>query len=157
MENTCIIVSGVAGVGKSTWVQNWKNTHSQYNVMTISLDDLRFELFNTYVNLTYQQEKIVWSTAIERAIKASNDFDYVIMDSTALKNKRRMWYYNQLKNYYKDFWLIIIDRPLEICLSQNQKRDRHVPDKVIKEMYDYKEQPNDDVKKNFKVVTYINL
>jgi tRNA uridine 5-carbamoylmethylation protein Kti12 len=56
-----------------------------------------------------------------------------------------------LQNYWNSFCLIILNRPLETCLTQNRQRDRQVPNKVIEEMYSYKEEPNDEVKKVFEI------
>lgn len=153
--STCIIMSGVAGSGKSTWVKAWVAEHSECSVYTISLDDLRSKLFGKYSNLTHQQENEMWRQVIVEAIEASWSYDYLIIDSTALKNKRRMWYYNHLRHFWGQFELVIIDKPLEVCLTQNRKRERQVPNRVIEEMYNYQEQPNEEVIKAFdKIYTY---
>jgi tRNA uridine 5-carbamoylmethylation protein Kti12 len=150
--SVCMILSGVAGSGKSTWISKWKTEHKDDSIFVINLDDLRFQMFGKYADLTHQEEKTMWTKTINDAINASGLYNYLIIDSTALKNKRRMWYYNKLKNYWNTFNLIIINRPLETCLIQNRQRDRQVPNKVIEEMYNYKEEPNDEVKKVFKII-----
>lgn len=147
--STCIVLSGVAGSGKSTWVKTWITEHSECSVYTISLDDLRFKMFGKYADLTHQQEKEMWDRVVKEAVDASTYYDYLIIDSTALKNKRRMWYYNKLKDYYNHFELVIIDKSLEVCLTQNRQRERQVPNRVIEEMYNYQEAPNDDIVKAF--------
>ena len=153
--STCIIMSGVAGVGKSTWVKQWATEHSNRSVYIINLDDLRFEMFGKYADLTHQQEKEMWSRVIQDAIKASEIYEYLIIDSTALKNKRRIWYYNNLKNYWKRFELVILNGSLEKCLTQNRQREKQVPNGVIEDMYNYQEIPNDEVIKTFdKIYTY---
>jgi predicted kinase len=148
---TCIILSGVAGAGKSTWANKWVLEHKDCTALIISLDDLRFKMFGKYSDLSHQQEKAMWNEVILCAMGAAVCYDYLIIDSTALKNKRRMWYYNKLKDYWKEFNLVILNRPLELCLTQNRKRDRQVPNKVIEEMYNYKDEPNDEVKKAFHI------
>jgi predicted kinase len=150
--STCIILSGVAGVGKSTWVENFIEKNKTSRILNINLDDLRFSMFGKYADLTHQEEKAMWTKVINDSIKASGSYDYLIIDSTALKNKRRMWYYNQLKNYWDNFELVILNKPLEVCLTQNRQRDRQVPNKVIMDMYNYKEEPNEEVKKVYKIV-----
>ena len=156
--STCIIVSGVAGVGKSTWIQNYiKESYlKSITVLDISLDDLRFQMFGKYSDLTHQEEKAMWVEVIKEAVEGSSKYQYVIIDSTALKNKRRMWYYNQLKNYFNKFMLIIFNASLETCLIQNRQRDRQVPNRVIEDMYNYKEEPNEEVIKSYDNILRIN-
>lgn len=112
-------------------------------------------MFGKYADLTHQEEKSMWDEVIKEAVDASTHYDYLIIDSTALKNKRRMWYYSKLKDWWKQFELVIIDKPLEVCLTQNRQRERQVPNRVIEDMHNYQEVPNDEVVKAFnKIYTY---
>jgi predicted kinase len=149
-------MSGVAGAGKSTWIKNFIICKPENSVFVVSLDDLRLKMFGKYSNLTHQEEKQMWKEAIEEAKQASTSHSYIIIDSTALKNKRRMWYYENLKDYCKNFTLVILDRPLETCLTQNRQRERQVPNRVIEEMYNYKEEPNEEVIKSYNNILRIN-
>ena len=148
-----IIISGVAGSGKSTYAEKYVSTHS--NTLILSTDSIRFELFNTQYP-DRESEKIIKRTIVERAIKAASQNIDVIVDSAVVKNKSILRWYRKLIPYFKEAELVIIDTPLEKCLYQNSIRDRHVPEDVIREMYSFKEPLNKEIMDSFKTITIIN-
>ena len=143
-------MSGIAGSGKSTWANKYAQTHE--NTVVISTDALRYELFGAYV-LPRDQEKIVQKTIIERIEKAAKEHLNVVLDIAVVINKNRLKWYNRLRQYYPEVELVFFDIPLEVCLENNTKRDRHVPNYVIKQMDSMKQQPDEELKKLFKSIT----
>ena len=141
-----IVLSGIPGSGKSTWAHKYVAEHT--NTIILSTDDLRFELFGSYL-INSDHEKIMRKTLITRAISAANQNIDVVLDSAVVKNKGRLRWYRQLGQYFDSCSLVIIEADLNICLMRNKQRDRHVPEPVIQEMYSWKEEPNDEVRRAF--------
>lgn len=131
-----IVLSGVAGVGKSTWAAKYATEHP--NTIIVSTDALRYELFGMYV-LPRDKEKIVQKTLAQRVIEASKLNVTVIIDSACVKNKSILRLVNRFGQYFDNKELVVIDGSLEKCLRQNNQRDRHVPEEVIKEMFGYRQ------------------
>lgn len=147
-----ILMSGIAGSGKSTWANHY--IQNNQNTVVISTDALRYELFKSYV-LDRDQEKIVQKTIMERVEKVARQGLDVIIDIAVVKNKNRVKWYNKLRPYYKNIELVYFDIPLETCLINNQNRDRHVPEHVIKFMNGIKQDPDEQVYKLFNNVTVV--
>lgn len=148
-----IIMSGPAGSGKSTWAEKYAKENN--NVLILSTDFLRLSLFHTqYPNR--KSENIIRKNIVEKAIEASNQNVSVIIDSAVVKNKSILKWWRKLNQYFDESELVIINTPLEICLKQNQSRDRHVPEEVIKEMYSYKEPLNKEIMDSFDNIIIID-
>lgn len=147
-----ILMSGPAGSGKSTWAEKYKKVNN--NTIIISSDVVRYDLFKSYT-LTREQEKQVVPTMIKQMQEAAKQGLDIIVDVAICKNKSRIKWYNKIRPYYKDIELVVINTSLEKCIKQNKKRNRHVPEEVIKEMYSMLEEPDEEVKKLFKSITYV--
>lgn len=147
-----ILMSGIAGSGKSTWANKYASEH--VNTVVVSTDALRYELFNSYV-LDNDQEKIVQKTIMERIRKAAEQGLDVILDIAVVVNKNRIKWYNKIRQYYKHIELVYFDIPLETCLLNNQDRERHVPEHVIRFMNGIRQDPDEKVNELFDSVTII--
>lgn len=147
-----LLMSGPAGSGKSTWAKEY--IKNNLNTIIISSDEIRYELFKSYW-LTKDEEKQIIPEMLRRVQLAASQGIDVIIDVAVCKNKSRTKWYNRLRQYYKNILLVIIDVPLEISLKQNEERDRHVPEKVIRDMYDMFDEPDDNIKKLFSEIKYI--
>lgn len=143
-----ILLSGPAGIGKSTWALDFIKEHKNYIIL--STDETRYQLFNTYTP-SNKEEKQVINNMVTKAVDASNKGLNVIIDTAIISNKSRMKWYNRLKDYFENFTLILFRAPLSLCLMNNNKRERKVPINVIKQMYQHYEVPNIDVFKSFKI------
>lgn len=151
---TLYVLSGAPGSGKSTAAQKLLQDFSNSNesALILSSDDIRMEVTGHYADFTKQGEKLVWDTLLSRAKNASQHFDHVIIDSTALTNKKRMFYWNNLHKSYDRFYLIIFDVPADQCVLNDQKRDRHVPEKDIRFMSSILQEPNEEVHSKFHII-----
>lgn len=148
-----IILSGIPAAGKSTYSCKLLKKDVE-NTAIISTDSIREE-FGYKVQGNHfndELEKLMWKTVIERAKIMSKLYKIIVIDSTAITNKRRMWYYNQLKNYYDNFELHILSRDVETCLKRNRKRERVVPDDAIQHMFDIFQEPNEEVLNKYTIV-----
>lgn len=150
-----IVLSGVAGAGKSTWAAAYVSQHP--NTISLNTDAIRYELYGAYV-LPREQEKVVQRTLVQRAIEASRQGLDVIVDSACVKNKSILRWANKLGPYFKEKELVVLDSSLETCLRQNNQRDRHVPESVILEMYSYRQNISQDpmIRQVFEKIEILN-
>lgn len=147
-----ILMSGVAGSGKSTYADRYAREHD--NFIIISTDDTRYELYQKYV-LSRKEEDIVQKTIRDRIIEASKENKNVIFDSAIVKNKSKIKLYNKYKEYFDEISLIILDTSLKECLNRNSKRTRKVPEEVIREMYSYREDITEEMRNMFKEIIVV--
>lgn len=147
-----ILMSGIAGAGKSTWARRYASTHP--NTVVISSDDIRFELFRSHT-LPRDQEKVVQKTIRERIKEAAENRLNIVLDIAVVVNKNRRKWFNRLRQYYPEVDLVFFDIPLDVCMRNNDSRERHVPHHIIKHMDAIKQQPDDELAGMFSSITII--
>lgn len=125
------IMSGIPGSGKSTAAH--KIAGQDANIEVFSSDDIRQELFGDPSCQLYPQ--LVFEKLYSRAREAISAGKDIIIDATNLKPKVRKNVMRQFKDYDCEFIGVAVERKLDVCLRQNDSRDRHVPHDVIKGMY----------------------
>lgn len=138
-----ILLSAVAGSGKSTWAEQYRLTHK--NVFVVSSDGLRKELGGAYQNFEHEAE--VWQrfySDIEK-YRDENEDVTVIADSTNILNKFRVLYGKNLTGFDKKT-LVVIKKSLEDILKANQLRNKNrvVPDYAIENMVKIWEEPDEE-------------
>lgn len=127
--NKFIMLMGLPGSGKSTIA---KELSIKENAVLHSSDDLREELFGDVNN--QEGNKLLFQELKERIDRDMCNGKSVIYDATNISYKKRKAFLESLKaECYKECWLVAT--PYEICLSQNKRRGRNVPEKVIENMY----------------------
>lgn len=140
---TFILLSAIAGSGKSTWAEQYRLTHK--NVYIVSSDQLRKEIAGAYKNLEHDQE--VWkrfSEDIEKYRDLKDDVT-VIADSTNILNKFRIFYGKSVTGFDKKI-LVVIKKKLDTALKTNHLRNKNrvLPDEVVEKMFDAWEEPNEE-------------
>ena len=146
---TFILLSAVAGCGKSTWAKMYADRHQ--NAKIVASDELRKELAGSYQNFEHEDE--VWETFFGRINEyAKEDVDEltVIGDATNLKNVYRLKALNLIKGYDRRV-LIVIKKPLDVILKQNKMRpaEKIVPEPVVRSMFNSFEEPSEEVLDGF--------
>ena len=138
---TLIVLSAIPGSGKSTWARKYQLEHE--NTFIVSSDEIRLEFFGA-VN-DFRNEKRVWDAFLNRI----NDYAEtrrdvtVIADATNLQNKyRRM--YAELTPKFEKHVLLRFDVPYDICLLQNQMREKQriVPKDAMEKLLGEMEEPD---------------
>lgn len=140
---TFILLSAVAGSGKSTWAEQYRLTHK--NVFIVSSDALRKELGGAYQNFEHEAE--VWNrfySDIEK-YRDENEDVTVIADSTNIINKFRILYGKNLTGFDKKI-LVVIKKDKDQILQTNRLRNenRIVPDYAIENMCNNWEEPDEE-------------
>lgn len=125
---TFLMLVGLPGSGKSTYAQRYSHMYSIH-----SSDALRYELFGDEND--QEHNNVVFDTLHKRIKKDLNDGKSVIYDATNTSWKRRKAFLDSIKNIdcYKD--AVVIATPYEVCLEQNEDRERKVPEDVVERMY----------------------
>lgn len=129
---TLILLSGVAGTGKSRFAKE-----KLPNAKIISSDEIRFSLTSSY-HVLLKDMNVVYDKMIGEANKLFNENDdiEVVLDSTFLDDSRRNYFLSRIKGQDKTI-LIMLKAPLEeiIRRNENRKEDKVVPISVIKDMH----------------------
>lgn len=130
------VLIGVAGVGKSTYIEQHKTEKS----LVLSSDELRIELFGDLeAGNTPEAIPVVFKTLHERMKEAllSKQYDTIFYDATNLNRKLRKGFYEQFKKY-AEIEAIVLVKPLATILEQNAQRSgfAKVPESVIRRMYE---------------------
>lgn len=130
------VLIGVAGVGKSTYIQKVKTEKS----LVLSSDELRIELFGDLeAGNAPEAIPVVFKTLHERMKEAllSKQYDVIFYDATNLNRKLRKGFYEQFKKY-AEIEAVVLVKPLATILEQNSQRVgfAKVPESVIRRMYE---------------------
>jgi predicted kinase len=124
---------GIPGSGKSTYAKNISNA------TVISSDEIRHELTGDYSNLT--KDKQVFPLLEKRILDLLEAGKDAVYDATNINLTKR----RKITAKYSDLAKIVyvfMDTPLKVALERNKKRERKVPEDVIKNMYKYLKKPN---------------
>ena len=130
--NTLVLLSGVAGSGKSSFAKEYFK-----DAKVISSDEIRYSLTSSY-HILLKDMNIVYDKMIEETndLFESNKDITIVLDSTFLDDSRREYFLSRIKGQDNTI-LIMLRVPLEeiIRRNKNRKEDKVVPEQVIREMY----------------------
>lgn len=143
MRKTLFMGIGVPGSGKSTKL---KEIARNYNYRYISADEQRL-LINGSVESQANSKQVWWSVfrLFDEACSAT-EVEAIVVDNTNITFENRKKFYTIAERYLKYDWdivLVYVNVPLELALERNSKRDRVVPEHVIRRMYENLEAPTE--------------
>jgi len=121
-----VLTIGLPGSGKSTWFK-------RRGVTPLSSDLLRSVLFDDVEEQRYQS--LVFSTLrslLRARLVAKMPWNYV--DATNLSTGERKQWIQMSRSLGYEVQAVFFDVPLEICLERNRRRDRVVPEDVMRRM-----------------------
>lgn len=127
-----IIMSGVPGSGKSSYVENNKWSGP---VVVLSTDNIRKTLTGDASCL--DKDEIVWRYIYAILAKPHVNATYIV-DATNLVSKRRNSYL-KYKNNFESVELIYMHVDVKTAIERNMNRDRKVPENVIRDMIEMAE------------------
>ena len=129
LESCFVMLVGLPGSGKSTFAKELKINHG-YTI--ISSDEMRKELFNDVNNQDHNSE--VFDEMLKRTIKCLQNGEDVVYDATNFSSKKRIHVLKSIEKYTNNRMCYFFSTPYEMCLERNEKRERKVPEEVIKRL-----------------------
>jgi predicted kinase len=121
-----VLAIGLPGSGKSSWFK-------RHNVVPLSSDMVRSLLFDDVREQRFQD--LVFSnlrSMLKARLIAKRPMNYV--DATNLTPQERQHWIKLAKDYQYEVHAVFFDVPLEVCLERHQRRDRVVPEDVMRRM-----------------------
>lgn len=151
-----IVLSAIAGAGKSAFAKHYKINHVNENVFIVSSDEIRKELTGVYTNLNFEKE--TWDIYFKRinTLRDANKDCVIIADSTNILNKFRKQV--GIIDGFDEKELVIITKDLDLCLKKNRERGaaKFVPEFAIKKMYEQWEDVDEETAKLFTKITRLD-
>lgn len=121
-----VLAIGLPGSGKSSWFK-------RHNVVPLSSDMVRSLLFDDVREQRFQD--LVFSnlrSMLKARLIAKRPMNYV--DATNLTPQERQHWVKLAKDYNYEVHAVFFDVPLEVCVERHQRRDRVVPEDVMRRM-----------------------
>jgi predicted kinase len=121
-----VLAIGLPGSGKSSWFK-------RHNVAPLSSDMVRALLFDDVREQRFQD--LVFSnlrSMLKARLIAKRPMNYV--DATNVTPQERQHWIKLAKDYNYEVHAVFFDVPLEVCLERHQRRDRVVPEDVMRRM-----------------------
>jgi predicted kinase len=121
-----VLAIGLPGSGKSSWFK-------RHNINPLSSDMLRALLFDDPTEQRFQD--LIFSnlrSMLKARLIARRPMNYV--DATNLSPDERHSWIKLAKDYGYEVQAVFFDVPVEVCLERNQRRQRVVPEDVMRRM-----------------------
>ncbi len=121
-----VLAIGLPGSGKSSWFK-------RHSVVPLSSDMVRSLLFDDVREQRFQD--LVFSnlrSMLKARLIAKRPMNYV--DATNLTPQERQHWIKLAKDYNYEVHAVFFDVPLEVCVERHQRRDRVVPEDVMRRM-----------------------
>jgi predicted kinase len=121
-----VLAIGLPGSGKSSWFK-------RHNVVPLSSDMVRSLLFDDvreqrFVDLVFSNLR----SMLKARLIAKRPMNYV--DATNLTPQERQHWIKLAKDYNYEVHAVFFDVPLEVCIERHQRRDRVVPEDIMRRM-----------------------
>jgi predicted kinase len=125
-KGVVVLAIGLPGSGKSSWFK-------RHNVVPLSSDMVRSLLFDDVREQRFQD--LVFSnlrSMLKARLIAKRPMNYV--DATNLTPQERQHWIKLAKDYQYEVHAVFFDVPLEVCIERHQRRERVVPEDVMRRM-----------------------
>ncbi len=125
-KGAVVLSIGLPGSGKSTWFK-------RHNILPLSSDMVRILLFDDVTEQRYQD--LVFSTLrsmLRARLLAKRPWNYV--DATNLSPHERRSWVKLAHDFGYEAHAVFFDVPAEVCMERNQRRERNVPEDIMRRM-----------------------
>jgi len=125
-KGVVVLAVGLPGSGKSSWFK-------RHNISPLSSDVLRSMLFDDPAEQRFQD--LVFSnlrSMLKARLIARRPTNYV--DATNLTPNERHNWVKLAKDFGYEAHAVFFDVPLQVCIERHQRRDRTVPEDVMRKM-----------------------
>jgi predicted kinase len=125
-KGVVVLAIGLPGSGKSSWFK-------RHDIVPLSSDMVRSLLFDDVREQRFQD--LVFSnlrSMLKARLIAKRPMNYV--DATNLTPQERQHWIKLAKDYQYEVHAVFFDVPLDVCLERHQRRDRVVPEDVMRRM-----------------------
>ncbi len=142
-----VLAIGLPGSGKTTWFK-------RRGVTPLSSDTLRTILFDNITEQRYQD--LVFSTLrslLRARLIAKMPWNYV--DATNLSPRERKQWIQMARSFGYEVHAVFFDVPIDVCLERNRRRERVVPEDVMRRMAAKLKAPGFD--EGFSKITYVRV
>lgn len=150
MKGKLIIMMGVPGSGKSTWI---KKNKAETDVV-VSRDDIRFEMIKEGDDYFAYEDKVIETFLFNIRFHLQHG-QTVYADATHLNKKARAKVINKVKEFANEIECVWIHPKLETAIERNARREglARVPNGVIRRMWYQMDIP--EVDEGFDKITVI--
>lgn len=125
-KGAVVLSIGLPGSGKSTWFK-------RHSILPLSSDMVRILLFDDVTEQRYQD--LVFSTLrsmLRARLLAKRPWNYV--DATNLSPHERRSWIKLAHDFGYEAHAVFFDVPAEVCMERNKRRERNVPEDVMRRM-----------------------
>ena len=136
------LMSGPCGAGKTTLATRLAK---ERNLRYLSIEDFYAVFFGS--ESIHEHREMVWE-AFSYAIKAAMlDKVDVLIDTNSPSRADREWFIERFPNF--SFHLILVQASKELCLLNNRKRERTIPENEMEAMFKRLEPVSEDEMQNY--------
>jgi len=146
-KGAVVLSIGLPGSGKSTWFK-------RHNILPLSSDMVRILLFDDVTEQRYQD--LVFSTLrsmLRARLLAKRPWNYV--DATNLSPHERRSWVKLAHDFGYEAHAVFFDVPAEVCMERNHRRERNVPEDVMRRMANKLRPPK--FEEGFSKITVVRL
>ncbi len=125
-KGAVVLSIGLPGSGKSTWFK-------RHSILPLSSDMVRILLFDDVTEQRFQD--LVFSTLrsmLRARLLARRPWNYV--DATNLSPHERRSWVKLAHDFGYEAHAVFFDVPPEVCIERNHRRERNVPEDVMRRM-----------------------
>lgn len=122
-----ILVCGLSGVGKTTFIKKMKEKPDYENWKVISVDDIYQE-----IDPNRTDKFRVWITFFEKINSAMKNGDDVIIETSALTYTDRAQFITWFPDFSAHYMIYINIATEELRFKNNQYRNRTIPTEILK-------------------------
>jgi predicted kinase len=146
-KGVVVLAIGLPGSGKSSWFK-------RHNITPLSSDMLRALLFDDPTEQRFQD--LIFSnlrSMLKARLIAHRPMNYV--DTTNLTAHDRHSWIKLAKDFGFEVQAVFFEVPLEVCLERNQKRERVVPEEIMRRFAEKLKPPT--FEEGFSKITFVRV